>query len=129
MSDQPPFESLERSNRRDAKQVRLAIFNNEPMARLAEQRLRQAGIPCLSRALRGGPGLWGSSYNLPHDLYVYQGDEMRARELLDMAPQEIDERERQEPTSGSGPGLILVWLFAAAVAVAIVLSLGAGLRG
>ena len=130
MSDQSQSDSIERPNRRDAKQVRLAIFNNEPMARLAEQRLRQAGIPCLSRALRGGPGLWGSSYNLPHDLYVYQGDEMRAREVLDMAPQEIEERERQEPQSeSSGPGLILVWLFAAAVAVAIVLSLGAGLRG
>ena len=99
--------------------MRLTIFNNEPMARLAEQRLRQAGIPSLSRALRGGPGLWGSSYNLPHDLYVYQGDEMQAREVLDLAPQEIEERERQEPpSSGIGPGLVVALIIAAVLVLA-----------
>ena len=45
------------------KQVRLTAFDNEPMARLAEQRLGQIGIPCLIRPLRAGPGLWGSAYN------------------------------------------------------------------
>ena len=91
------------------------------MARLAEQRLRQAGIPCLSRALRGGPGLWGSSYNLPHDLYVYQGDEMRAREVLDLAPQEIGEREMQKPpSSGMGLGLAAALIFAAVLVLATV---------
>ena len=52
------------------------------------------GIPCLIRSLRGGPGLWGSAYNLPHDLLVYEDDEMRAREVLDFVPEEILERER-----------------------------------
>jgi hypothetical protein len=62
------------------------------MARLSEQRLHQAGIPCFIRSLRGGPGLWGSAYNLPHDLYVYDSDEMQAREVLDLEPLEVTER-------------------------------------
>ena len=130
MSEQPPHDSRSRSRRRGDKQVRLTIFNNEPMVRLAEQRLRQAGIPCLSRALRGGPGLWGSAYNLPHDLYVYQEDEMRAREVLDLAPREIEEREGQEPSStGVGPGLAVVLLIVAALVVAIVVPIVARLKG
>ena len=130
MSEQSPFDSRGRSGRQGDKQVRLTIFNNEPMVRLAEQRLRQAGIPCLSRALRGGPGLWGSAYNLPHDLYVYQGDEMLAREVLDLAPREIEERERQEPpSSGNVPVLAVGLIIAAALFVAIVVPIVARLKG
>ncbi len=81
-------------SRRD-KQVRLTMFDNEPMARLAEQRLRQPGLPCLIRSLRGGPGLWGSAYNLPHDLYVYESDETEAREVLELAPDRLSEGEDQ----------------------------------
>ena len=83
------------SRERSRKQVSLTVFDNEPTARMAEQRLQLEGIPCLVRSLRGGPGLWGSAYNLPHDLLVYEDDEMRAREVLDVAPKEILERERQ----------------------------------
>ena len=83
------------SRERSRKQVSLTVFDNEPTARMAEQRLQLEGIPCLIRSLRGGPGLWGSAYNLPHDLLVYEDDEMRAREVLDVAPKEILERERQ----------------------------------
>ena len=80
------------------KQVRLTVFDNEPLARLAEQRLLQAGIPCFIRSLRGGPGLWGSAYNLPHDLYVYASDESPAREVLDLAPPEsTDDYVRESP--------------------------------
>ena len=64
--------SSQRQNRR--KQIVLTVFNNEPLARLAQQRLLQAGIPCLIRSPYGGPGLWGSAYNLPHALYVYDSD-------------------------------------------------------
>lgn len=86
------------------------------MAKLAEQRLQQEGIPCLTRCLQGGPGLWGSAYNLPHGLYVYQADEMRAREVLDLLPQEIIERD----TTGTGPTRRLsLWI--------VVLALGLGL--
>ena len=62
---------------------------------MAEQRLRLEGVPCLVRSLRGGPGLWGSAFNLPHDLLVYEGDEMIALEILEFVPEEILERERQ----------------------------------
>ena len=82
---------MSRSER--GKQVSLTVFDNEPTARMAEQRLQQQGIPCLVRSLQGGPGLWGSSYNLPHDLLVYERDEMQAREVLDLVPKEIIERE------------------------------------
>ena len=74
------------------KEVRLTVFNNEPMARLAEQRLRQEGIPCFARSLAAGSHVWGSAYDSPHGLYVYRADEMRAREVLDLPPVELLER-------------------------------------
>jgi len=64
------------------KQIQLTVFNNEPEARMAEQRLFQEGIPCITKSLGGGPGLWGTAYNLPHGVYVYEEDAMQARELL-----------------------------------------------
>ena len=70
------------------KQVRLRVYDNEPTARMAEQRLQLEGIPCLVRSLRGGPGLWGTANNLPHDLLVYEGDEARARDILKVVPRE-----------------------------------------
>ena len=98
------------SNRRREKQVRVAVFDNEPMARLAVQRLQEMGIPALTRCLRGGPGLWGSGYNLPHDLIVHESDESQAREVLDLGPSESLEAEDQvgQPASTSNLGLILV---------------------
>ena len=103
---------------RDArKQVRLTGFDNEPMARLAEQRLWQSGIPCITRSMRGGPGLWGSAYNLPHDIYVYEADREKARELLDLPA--LVEGESEASQSRGLPG---IWL-AVAVAV-IILALG-----
>jgi len=98
------------SNRRKEKQVRVAVFDNEPMARLAVQRLQEVGIPALTRCLRGGPGLWGSGYNLPHDLVVYESDEDQAREVLDLGSAENPgpEGEAGQPASNSTLGLILV---------------------
>ena len=49
---------------------------------MAEQRLHMEGIPCLIRSLRGGAGLWGTTYNLPHDLLVYEEDQVQACEVL-----------------------------------------------
>ncbi len=97
-------------NRSQHKQVQLTVFDNEPTARMAEQRLGQEGIPCVTRALGGGPGLWGSAYNIPHGLYVYQVDEMRAREVLQLTPAEVLEREgyEQPPSRQSRLWLILV---------------------
>ena len=97
-------------SRNREKQIRVATFDNEPLARLAVQRLQEMGIPALTRCLRGGPGLWGSGYTLPHDLVVYESDEGQAREVLDLAPSENLEAEKQagQPASTPGLGLILM---------------------
>ena len=76
------------------------MFEGEPLARLAEQRLKQEEIPCVVRSLGAGPGGWGAATNLPHAIYVKGNDEMRARQVLDLEPSEIAEREgrvRQQP--------------------------------
>ena len=108
------------------KQVRLTGFDNEPMARLAEQRLREQGIPCVTKSLRGGPGLWGSSFNLPHEIMVFEGDEMRARDLLELPPLEISERQQGE-TRAVQPGLdrrlLITGLVIAAVVVLLILQI------
>lgn len=107
--------------------MRLTNFDNEPLARLAEQRLSQEGIPCLIRSLQGGPGLWGSAYNMPHALYVFQSDEMRAREVLDLGPQEMLEREGNDTTPARGPSM-LVFLVVAAVLLVLIIA-GPSLAG
>ncbi len=104
------------SSRHRPRQVRLTGFNNEPLARLAEQRLKQMGIPCYIRCLRGGPGLWGSAYNLPHDLFVYESDEAQAREVLELAPREPLASEEQVHRQESAPNL---WLVLAGVVLAV----------
>ncbi|MSQ07414.1 MAG: hypothetical protein EXR54_06645 [Dehalococcoidia bacterium] len=73
--------------------VRLTVLGNETAARMAEQQLLAEGIPSYSRSLQGGPGLWGSAFNLPHALYVRPADAMRAREVLTLLPLEVLERE------------------------------------
>jgi hypothetical protein len=85
---------------------------------MAEQRLQVEGIPCLVKSLRGGPGLWGTSYNLPHDLLVYEGDESRAREVLQYVPQETLERQREQDGERPAP-LMPQWMVTATI-VAIV---------
>ena len=97
------------------KQILVAVFDNEPLARLAVQRLQEQGIPALTRCLRGGPGLWGSAYNLPHDVIVYESDEEKARDLLDLGPAEHQETKNlemgdqgEQPASSSNLGMILV---------------------
>ena len=102
------------------KQVSLRVYDNEPTARMAEQRLQLEGIPCLVRSLRGGPGLWGTAYNLPHDLLVYEGDEARARDILKIVPRE--EREGEQLSEKRGvlrSQLIPQWMVTATI-VAIV---------
>ena len=64
------------------RQVEVATYENEPLARLSEQRLYQAGIPCVLKSLQGGSGLWGSAYNVPHSLYVYENHLDEAAEVL-----------------------------------------------
>ena len=77
----------------EGKQVSLKVFDNEPTARMAEQRLNLEGVRCLVKSLRGGPGLWGTAYNLPQDLLVHESDEMQARDILKIPPNEVIEQQ------------------------------------
>ena len=85
----------------ERKQVSLRVFNNEPTARMAEQRLQMEGIPCLVKPLRGGPGLWGTAYNLPHDLLVYEENEARASEVLQILPRAVQESYQESEGESS----------------------------
>ena len=102
------------------KQVSLRVYDNEPTARMAEQRLQLEGIPCLVRSLRGGPGLWGTAYNLPHDLLVYEGDEARARDILKIVPREEREGEQLSEMRGEQRSQLMPQWMVSATIVAIV---------
>ena len=102
------------------KQVSLRVYDNEPTARMAEQRLQLEGIPCLVRSLRGGPGLWGTAYNLPHDLLVYEGDEARARDILKIVPREEWEGEQLSEMRGEQRSQLMPQWMVTATIVAIV---------
>ena len=104
----------------DRKQVSLRVYDNEPTARMAEQRLQLEGIPCLVRSLRGGPGLWGTAYNLPHDLLVYEGDEARARDILRIVPREEREGEQLSEMRGEQRSQLMPQWMVTATIVAIV---------
>ena len=90
---------------------------------MAEQRLQIEGIPCLVRSLRGGPGLWGTAYNLPHDLLVYEGDESRAREVLEYVPQEMIDRQWEQEGGRPSPlmpqWMVIVTIIAVASFIAL----------
>ncbi len=100
------------------KQIQLTVFNNEPEARMAEQRLFQEGIPCITKSLGGGPGLWGTAYNLPHGVYVYEEDATQARELLGLDAEGVALGD----DSARGPELRTSWGWVALV-IAIALTL------
>ena len=102
------------------KQVSLRVYDNEPTARMAEQRLQLEGVPCLVRSLRGGPGLWGTAYNLPHDLLVYEGDEARARDILKIVPREEREGEQLSEMRGEQRSQLMPQWMVTATIVAIV---------
>ena len=97
--------------------VRLTVVANEPLGRLAEQRLMQENIPCLLRSLGGGGGVWQVGTNLPHALYVKAADEMRARQVLDLDPAEIIERERplSRPAYHLSTTVVIMLIIAVAV--------------
>ena len=105
------------SRARRRKQVSLRVYDNEPTARMAEQRLQLEDIPCLIRSLRGGPGLWGTAYNLPHDLFVHETDRARASEVLDLEHAELDAGEGTPVQARSNGGLWLAGLVLTAVLV------------
>jgi hypothetical protein len=55
---------------------------NEPISRLWEQVLQDAGIPVLVRPGGPGAGAWGSVATFEHGLFVREGDLERAREII-----------------------------------------------
>ena len=85
---------------------------------MAAQRLKQEDIRCVVRSLGMGPGGWGVATYLPHALYVNSTDEMVAREVLGLAPEEIAERERhpiQPAPDRSGLPVLVLLIMGAAV--------------
>jgi hypothetical protein len=68
---------------RNQKIVRVMTARNEPMAKLTQQVLEGEGIHVLLKPIGPGYGGWGNANNLMHDIYVLEGDEDRAREVLD----------------------------------------------
>jgi hypothetical protein len=56
---------------------------NEPLALLTKQVLEGEGIGVLLKPIGPGYGGWGNANNLMHDVYVLEGDEEQARDLLD----------------------------------------------
>ena len=114
------------SPRNRGKQVRLTGFNNEPMAKLAEQVLREEGIPCFTRSLQGGPGLWGSAYNLPHDISVNEEDEVRAREVLELPPLDPGHRDAREAAESGRDRRLLILGIAIAILAAVIIMQSVG---
>ena len=101
------------------KQVMLHTYDNEPTARMAEQRLRSLGIPAMVRSLHGGPGLWGSAFNLPHGLYVFETDESKAREVLGLGSADSQDNDEASPRRGS------LWLILVVVGLVLAVAITA----
>lgn len=59
-------------------QVRIVTCDNEPLARLYQQRLQEEGIPCVLKSLGVGSGAWGGNSFVPHGLYVFSRDHQKA---------------------------------------------------
>jgi hypothetical protein len=55
---------------------------NEPIARLWEQVLQEAGIPVLVRPGGPGAGAWGSVATFEHGLFVREQDLVRAQAII-----------------------------------------------
>ena len=90
--------SSEHTSPHDGRQVRLYVFENEPVARLWEGRLWAEGVPCVVRPLGVGAA-FGSTASVPHALYVPLAHVDRAREVLGQEvepPLEVQERQRAD---------------------------------
>ena len=119
--------SVDMGQERNVEQVRIAVFDAEPMARLWEQRLRQDEIPCLVKSLGAGSGAWGGSSFVPCGLYVLAPDRDRASDLLRQAGLAGDllEPAPGEATlrRGDGWGRSFVFAVVAVVVMAVLASL------
>ncbi len=111
-------------------QVRVATFDNEPLARLCQQRLQAEGVPCILKSLGVGSGAWGGSSFVPHGLYVFSRDRQKAIGIIkgtDSPEYLLDSGAAVEGTVGMGVrkgsgqgvgGLLLMAAFTILVVVA-----------
>ncbi|MBI4337649.1 MAG: hypothetical protein HY683_07480 [Chloroflexi bacterium] len=79
----------------DERLVKVAVYEGEPLARLAEQRLLDAGVASVVRTIGPGPGGWGVAASLPYALYVQARDKELAQEVLEQG--EATSVERPSP--------------------------------
>lgn len=80
--------------------VELAHFDGEPLARLAESRLEEAGIACVVRPVGAGPGGWGQAAGMAYVLWVRPSDEVAARDVLELpAPANEGATRRASPAT------------------------------
>lgn len=97
--------------------ARLVVFEGEPLARLAAQRLEEEGIVCSVRPVGVGPGGWGFTANLPYALEVRDEDTERARDILDLLPEDLAPDGSGAAGRGGRRTVVLVVLVVAAMAV------------
>ena len=113
---------------RNGKTVTLEVYSSEPLARMAAQRLEQEGILCMVRAVGVGPGGWGVAANIPHALDTWEDDAVLAREVLELLPQELNER-LQETAGAPARFPLIVLAVLGIVAAAIIIQAADALFG
>ena len=91
------------------------MFENEPEARLAASRLQEEDIACAVRSLGAGPGLGVGIFNVPHAVYVYEDDVVRACDVLEIVPVEV--MEHQQSANRPLPTMLVVLLIITAGAL------------
>ena len=101
--------------RQQAEQEVVATYNNEPLARLAAQRLQGAHINCIVQPIGAGPGGWGLATNNPHALFVHPSDKKRTRLLLNLPSHGVSELNVK--TSGTRAIFILIIIAATATLI------------
>ena len=93
------------------------VYEGEPLARLAAQRLADEGIGSAVRPIGVGPGGWGMAANLPYAVDVPDEDLERAREVLQLAPEEPEEADGSGRTGRSSTIVLVMLIILAAVLV------------
>lgn len=99
--------------------VELAHFDGEPLARLAESRLQEAGITCVVRPMGAGPGGWGQAAGMAYGLWVRPSDEAAARDALELPMLASDGATRRVLPATPRVALIAVVIAVLALVVSV----------
>jgi hypothetical protein len=99
--------------------VELAHFDGEPLARLAESRLREAGIDSVVRPMGAGPGGWGQAAAMPYGMWVRPADEAAARDVLELPAPAGDGATRRALAGTSRVALIAVVIAVFALVISV----------